>query len=67
MVGFKIRKEFMQFEMIERVKKKKIIEIEFPYYYKHDVGGDYDNSEIYGKIDCGLHTSIQETKCFRDS
>lgn len=52
----------MQAEITKQVPQVEIIEVEFPYYYKHDLMSDYGDSVIYGKIEEKMCTSIQETK-----
>ena len=52
----------MQVEITKQVPQVEIIEVELPYYYKHDLTSDYGDSIIYGKIEEKLCTSIQETK-----
>ena len=52
----------MQVEITKQVQQVEIIEVELPYYYKHDLMSDYGNSVIYGKIEEKLCTSIQENK-----
>lgn len=44
----------------EHITTKKKIEVELPYYYKHDLYSDYGDSVIYGKIDGEITTSIHE-------
>ena len=52
----------MKIEITEYVKTPKIIEVELPYYYKHDLMSDHGDSIIYGNIEEKLHLSIHETK-----
>lgn len=52
----------MQVEITKQITQLEIIEVELPYYYKHDLMSDYGDSVIYGKIEEKLCTSIQETK-----
>lgn len=52
----------MQVEITKQVPQTEIIEVELPYYYKHDLMSYCGDSIIYGKIEEKLHTSIQETK-----
>ena len=52
----------MQVEITKQIPQVEIIEVELPYYYKHDLMSDYDDSVIYGKIEEKLCTTIQETK-----
>ena len=49
-------------EITKQVPQVEIIEIELPYYYKHDLTSDYGKSVIYGKIEEKVCTSIQETQ-----
>ena len=48
----------MKLEVIRKIEKKETIDIEFPYYYKHDLFSDVSNAVIYGKIKENLHSSI---------
>ena len=50
----------MEIEIIEIIQKEKTIEVELPYYYKHDLSDDRDSTIIYGKIDLNIHTTIKE-------
>lgn len=52
----------MKIEITETVEKVSVIDVELPYYYKHDLMSDYGDSVIYGKIEAKLHTAIQETE-----
>lgn len=47
----------MKLEVIETVKVTKEVDIDLPYYYRHDL----DNSTIYGKIEEKKCTYIQLT------
>lgn len=49
----------MKLEIIRKVDRVEIIDIELPYYYKHDLMSDYSDSVIYGKIEEKLHTAIK--------
>ena len=40
----------MKIEKTKRIDIKEIIDIEFPYFYEHDLMSDYGESVIYGKI-----------------
>ena len=40
----------MKIEITKHEPVKRVIEVEFPYYYKHDMYPDYGESVIYGKI-----------------
>jgi len=44
----------------KNITTEKKIEVELPYYYKHDLYSDYGDSVIYGKIDGKTTTSIHE-------
>ncbi len=52
----------MKIRLIKQIPQEVTIEVELPYYYKHDLMGDYGGSIIYGKIEEKLHTSIHEIK-----
>ena len=52
----------MKITLIKQIPQIETIEVELPYYYKHDLMDDYGDSIIYGKIEEKLHTSIHETK-----
>jgi len=54
----------MQIEITEQIDKKRSIDIDFPYYYKHDVSDDGrdDISVIYGKILIDCEYTIHETR-----
>ncbi len=52
----------MKIKLIKQIPQEETIEVELPYYYKHDLMDDYGDSIIYGKIEEKLHTSIHETK-----
>jgi len=49
----------MRLEITRKVEQRETIEIEFPYYYKHDLMGDESDSVIYGKIEERKCTAIQ--------
>lgn len=49
-------------KIIKQIQQEEIIEIELPYYYKHDLNLDFEDSIIYGKIGENFHISIQESK-----
>jgi len=49
----------MKLEITKTVDQTETIEIEFPYYYKHDLMCDDVDSVIYGKIELERHTAIQ--------
>ena len=52
----------MKIKLIKLIPQEAIIDVELPYYYKHDLMNDYGESTIYGKIEEKLHTSIHETE-----
>lgn len=52
----------MKVEITKTVKKIEEIDIELPYYYKHDLESEYSDSVIYGKIELNSSSSIQETE-----
>ncbi len=51
----------MEIEIVETQEVKKTVDIELPYYYRHDL----DNSVIYGKLDEKYSSSIQITRSDR--
>ena len=51
----------MKITLIKQIPQEKIIEVELPHYYEHDLMDDYGGSIIYGKIEEKLHTSIHES------
>jgi hypothetical protein len=48
----------MKIEITKNIVQKETIEIELPYYYKHDLEFDDQDSVIYGKIEDNRTTSI---------
>ena len=54
----------MKIEIAKKTTQVEVIEVELPYYYRHDLVSDYSTSVIYGKIEEKISTSIQETKSF---
>lgn len=56
----------MKLEITKSVQTKEIIEIEFPYYFKHDLMFDESNCIIYGKIEEEKCTKITIHDKFRD-
>ena len=46
----------------KHITTEKEIEVDLPYYYKHDLYSDYGDSVIYGRIDGKMATSIHEIK-----
>ncbi len=57
----------MKISITEEVSTVKIIDVDLPYFYKHDLMTQYGDSVIYGRIEETLHTSIQETLNFDGS
>jgi len=55
----------MKLEITRDVKQTETIEIEFPYYYKHDLMLDEVDSVIYGKIEEKRHTAIHVSFDYR--
>lgn len=51
----------MEIEIVETKKVKKIVNLDLPYYFRHDL----DNSIIYGKLDEKNSISIQITRSDR--
>lgn len=51
----------MKIEIEKKVTQIEIIEVEFPYYYKHNLMSDYGDCVIYGKIEEKLCTTIEES------
>ena len=45
---------------------KKVIDIKFPYYYKHDLMSDYGKSIIYGKILKDCEYTIHESDYYNN-
>ena len=54
----------MLISVFKTVRTVEELEIEFPYYYKHDLRSDDGESVIYGKIEEGKHSSIHEVYSF---
>ena len=52
----------MEIRVRRLIPQIETIEVELPYYYKHDLMNDYGGSIIYGKIEEKLYTSIHEIK-----
>ena len=52
----------MKITLTKLIPQKETIEVELPYYFKHDLSDDYGESIIYGKIEEKLYTSIHETE-----
>lgn len=57
----------MKVIIIETKKSEKQIDVDMPYYYKHDLMCDRGDSIIYGRVDEKIHTSIQESSFDRTS
>jgi len=49
----------MKLEITRKVEQKEIVEIELPYYYKHDLMLDEVDVVIYGKVEENKCTAIQ--------
>lgn len=54
----------MKIEITTLKRVKKTIEVDFPYYYKHDLMSDYGDTVIYGKIMPGYEITIKEGKSY---
>ena len=54
----------MKIKLIKLIPQEAIIEVELPYYFKHDLSDDYSESIIYGKIEEELYTTIHETESY---
>lgn len=52
----------MKIEITTTKRVKETIDVEFPYYYKHDLMIDYGENVIYGKITEDYAYAIQEIK-----
>mgnify|MGYP001283798686 FL=1 len=52
----------MEITLIKQIPQEVIVEVELPYYFKHDLSDDYSESIIYGKIEEELYTTIHETE-----
>lgn len=52
----------MKIEIVRNVQTVETIEVEFPYYYEHDLMLDHADVVIYGKIEENVHTCIEENK-----
>jgi hypothetical protein len=50
----------MKIEITTTKIVKETIDVEFPYYYKHDLMSDYGENVIYGKITEDYAYTIQE-------
>lgn len=51
----------MKLEITRNVEQRETIEIQFPYYYKHDLMFDDVDSVIYGKAEEQRNTKIHVT------
>jgi len=51
----------MKIEITERIDTIKIIDIELPYYYEHDLSSEHSTCITYGKITETKCTTIQES------
>lgn len=49
----------MKIEVTKTLKSTDTIEVDLPYYYRHDLLTDHADCIIYGKIEEDKHTSIQ--------
>ena len=56
----------MKIKIHETSKNEKIIDVEFPYYYKHILDLDYGDLVIYGKIEKDKCTTISEKEIGKD-
>ena len=54
----------MQIEISKVVYEKEVVDVTFPYYYKHDLMLDNCESVIFGKIVQNLEVAIQITDHF---
>ena len=52
----------MEITIVKQIAQIETIEVELPYFYKHDLESDYGESIIYGKIEEELYTTIHETE-----
>ena len=50
----------MKIKLIKQIPQEEIIEVELPYYYKHDLMDDYGVQLYMAKLKRKLHTSIHE-------
>lgn len=55
----------MQIEIFKTIHQKETINVEFPYYYVHDVGGDDYDSVIHGKIEKDSCVTIHINRHYR--
>ena len=54
----------MQIEITRTIKQKETVDIELPYYYKHDLMPDEGSAVIYGKVEAGKQTKITIRETF---
>ena len=52
----------MEIKLIKHIRQEVVVDVELPYYFKHDLSDDYSESIIYGKIEEKLYTTIHETE-----
>lgn len=48
----------MKIKIIKQIEKTEVVEIVFPYFYKHDLLLDHADIVIYGKIERKTHSTI---------
>lgn len=51
----------MKIEITRTIRQKEIVDVEFPYFYKHDLLPDDGDTAIYGKIEEKVQTTIRIT------
>lgn len=49
----------MKVKIFKRIVEEKVIDIEVPFYYRHDLSDDHPKNVIYGKITETKHKTIQ--------
>lgn len=54
----------MKIEIEKSVSVKETIDVEFPYYFKHDVSSDHCNSVIFGKIELNRTVTLQKNHSY---
>lgn len=57
----------MKIQIVREIKEVVEIEVDLPYYYKHDLGSDNGDVVIYGRIDEKRHSVINESIFWDDS
>lgn len=57
----------MKIKIKRKIEKEEIIDIDFPYYYEHDLLIDEANVIIYGKIEENRHVSIKVSERYYDT